>query len=157
MRIVNRDGAYDIFRSKCPRCGVEFEYSRRSIRPHRRWPNGFVYCPKCKMPIGHDNSCFIYNRLENQPKQTQVVRSQEELDLRAQLRALKACQILFLIFGIFFMVFGTALMIILKDNPWMLVGVFLVLSGIAMIVVRAAVFSRIRARKLIELEKIARY
>ena len=38
---------------QCPHCGQHIEYYRSDVRPHRNYPNGFVYCPNCSRPIGY--------------------------------------------------------------------------------------------------------
>ena len=48
VKISSQKGSFDQFKTKCPHCGVELEYTRNDIQPHRRWKNGFFYCPRCK-------------------------------------------------------------------------------------------------------------
>ena len=172
VKITSKDGLYDCFKVKCPKCGVEFEYTRRDIRPHRRWPNGFIYCPKCKIPVGHDNDNFTHNKLDDAEKQRQeAARHQsiedekpsklsyeEYLQYRREVKTLMIPQILFLIFGISFMIIGTILMILWPQTSLAvgMVGLFFTLSGIALIVVRAAVFSRMRKDKIYEVRKYER-
>ena len=59
VKISNSFGSYDRFKVMCPICGCELEYTRRDVRAHARWRNGFIYCPKCKSPIGHDEANII--------------------------------------------------------------------------------------------------
>ena len=166
MKITSVNGVYDMFKCQCPKCGVEFEYSRKNIRLHRRWPNGFVYCPKCKAPIGHDNNNFTYNRLEKKEEE-QANKAKEiakEIESPSPLTVDQRCLFekqvkhfttwaaLFLIFGIIFMIGGTVMFFFGKT--WAVLLGFLVIGiGIAMIVVRSAVFIRIRANKLFEIER----
>ncbi len=167
MKVTSKDGLYDMFKCRCPRCGVEVEYSRRDIRPHRRWSNGFIYCPRCKSPIGHDNNNFTFNRLEKreEEKAAQAEKRVEEMKTPSTLtsddrdlyaKQIKKCttfMILFLIFGLIFMIGGTAMLFI--GIVWAtLVGIFLIIPiGIALIVVRAAVFGKIRTNKIFEVER----
>ena len=69
---INR---YDRFKVQCPRCGRELSYSRRDVLAHRRWPNGFIYCPGCKTPIGHREDNFIESGEEYEAKE--IARKQE--------------------------------------------------------------------------------
>ena len=162
VKITNNEGLYDCFKCKCPKCGVEFEYTRRDIRAHRRWPNGFVYCPRCKIPVGHDNANFSHNKLEV-AKQQQAVEDEkpsnlnyeEYLKYRRKTKTLLIPMILFLVFGISFMISGTVLFIV-NNIITTIIGLVLVLSGIALIVVRAAVFTRKRRETIVEVKRFER-
>lgn len=37
---------------ECPYCDFGIRYDSDDVRSHRRWPNGFIYCPNCKKPVG---------------------------------------------------------------------------------------------------------
>ena len=80
MKITNSEGLYDCFKGKRPKCGVEFEYTRRDIRAHRRWLNGFIYYPRYKIPVGHDNANFSHNKLEV-AKQQQAIEDEKPSNL----------------------------------------------------------------------------
>ena len=56
IKIENHNSAYDVFKVTCPSCGRALSYERMDVRSHRRWPNGFIYCPGCKAPIGHNEA-----------------------------------------------------------------------------------------------------
>ena len=56
VQVTDKSGIHDRFKTKCPYCGRELTYDRRNVRPHRRWPNGFIFCPGCKRPIGHNEA-----------------------------------------------------------------------------------------------------
>ena len=53
--LINQGAKYKV---TCPVCGTVVEYLKRDVSIHRRFPNGFVYCPRCKNPLAHneDNS-----------------------------------------------------------------------------------------------------
>ncbi len=51
IKILN--GADPVFRVKCESCACEFEYKLANLGFRAWYPNGFVYCPKCKKPIRH--------------------------------------------------------------------------------------------------------
>lgn len=37
---------------ECPNCNFGIRYDLGDVRSHRKWPNGFIYCPNCKKPVG---------------------------------------------------------------------------------------------------------
>lgn len=37
---------------ECPNCNFGIRYDLSDVRSHRKWPNGFIYCPNCKKPVG---------------------------------------------------------------------------------------------------------
>ena len=45
---------------ECPHCDFEIRYDLNQVRAHRKWPNGFIYCPNCDKPVGHNK----YNHIE---------------------------------------------------------------------------------------------
>ena len=48
----------------CPHCGQTVQFYRSDIRPHRRFPHGFVYCPHCSKPIAYSplyQDTYIYS------------------------------------------------------------------------------------------------
>ncbi len=42
-----------VFRTTCSKCSCVFEYRRHNLGRRAWFPNGFVYCPKCRYPIRH--------------------------------------------------------------------------------------------------------
>ena len=54
VTIVNSGKRLDWFETKCPHCGTELTYARYDVQAHVRWKNGFVYCPSCRNPVGHE-------------------------------------------------------------------------------------------------------
>ena len=53
MKILEEN--HDIFVCTCEYCGTKFEYDRNDIGFRPWYPHGFVYCPKCRKPIRHQN------------------------------------------------------------------------------------------------------
>jgi len=74
-RITGNAGSFDTFKTKCHHCGREITYGRRDIRQHVRWPKGFIYCPACRVPVGHDESNLLKSGEE-------ILREKEELRLK---------------------------------------------------------------------------
>ena len=108
-RIVNNYGAFDHFKTKCPHCGVEIEYTRRDIRAHVRWDNGFIYCPICKEPFGHDEKFLITSGeeiIKNTPKH--VID-----EYRSQVKVFKILRAIFLPVGLVTMIIMPFVFIIL--------------------------------------------
>ena len=54
VNIVNSGKRLDWFKVKCPHCGTELKYARYDVQAHVRWKNGFIYCPSCRNPVGHE-------------------------------------------------------------------------------------------------------
>lgn len=77
-RVADNTGRYDIFKVKCTHCGREIKYGRKDIRQHRRWPNGFIYCPGCKAPIGHDENNLFESGQEVLDKRAQEIQKRAE-------------------------------------------------------------------------------
>lgn len=164
-KIVDNKGYYDYFEAKCPHCGSTVRYSRREIKAHNRWPNGFIYCPKCKTPIGHEENYYVGNHLTGDkndidpllvneaPKTDDIISDSEYIHLKGVLALLTTLRILFLIFGIVGMIGGTifgiiALAVLKEVHFYVAIGI--VLFSISLIVVRAAVFGNLHAdRKLL--------
>lgn len=55
----DKNSLLDLFEVKCTYCGTTLTYQRKDVAPHRRWPNGYIYCPNCRRPIGHSEDQLI--------------------------------------------------------------------------------------------------
>lgn len=42
--------------AECSFCHTKITYLGLDISFHRNYPNGYVYCPRCKRPIAHDEA-----------------------------------------------------------------------------------------------------
>ena len=42
-------GAY--MKGQCYKCGLDVSVERKLFQPHRNFPDGFIYCPSCKIPL----------------------------------------------------------------------------------------------------------
>ena len=51
IKIINQ--TEPVFRVQCESCACLFEYKLANLGFRAWYPNGFVYCPKCKKPIRH--------------------------------------------------------------------------------------------------------
>ena len=115
VRISSRKGSFDQFKTKCPHCGVELEYTRNDIQPHRRWKNGFFYCPRCKNPVGHEESNLVQSGeefLRNLPKE----KIEESLKYANQNKVLRILRSIFIPVGLVTLIFGTIAFSILMAN-----------------------------------------
>lgn len=166
-RVTDKSGSYDYFETKCLHCGNKIRYSRKDIRAHRRWPDGFIYCPKCKSPIGHKEEYNVGNRLVDKEKLLQEqdlelrnlannLNKEEINNIKRKIDAYRIIRLIFLLLGISLMIGGTLLVIIFKDEEEYipLIAVMMILSGIALIVTRAAVFGTLltKSKKIIGLK-----
>ena len=84
IKIENQNSANDVFKVTCPSCGRALSYERKDIRFHRRWPNGFIYCPGCKAPIGHNEANLFKTgkEIEAKRKAQEEERRQAEIERR---------------------------------------------------------------------------
>ena len=63
------------YRQACTTCGTVIEYTDNQLGYRSWYPNGFVYCPRCRKPVRH-NEFFAVN-----PDGTPVYKTQMEADL----------------------------------------------------------------------------
>ncbi|MBQ6475286.1 MAG: hypothetical protein IJJ34_03670 [Clostridia bacterium] len=68
----------------CSYCGSRVRYTDRDLGYRAWYPNGFVYCPRCKKPIRH-NEFFALN-----PDGSRVYATQEQADRAVNEGYLKA-------------------------------------------------------------------
>lgn len=47
--------------AECPFCHSKITYLGLDISFHRNYPNGYVYCPKCRRPIAHNEENIFDN------------------------------------------------------------------------------------------------
>lgn len=158
-KIVDNKGYYDYFEVKCQHCGSIVRYSRKEIRAHRRWPNGFVYCPKCKNPIGHFEQTLKGNALEDkkvnetatkasQMESVRLISKEEYRTYKDSLSSIQSFRILFLIFGILLIVGGFILFLIgsaevIPPAAGILIGLFAIHIGIGLLIMRGAFLKRL--------------
>lgn len=166
---INR---YDRFKVQCPRCGRELSYSRRDVLSHRRWPNGFIYCPGCKTPIGHreDNlveSGEIYAEKEAVRKKEEKKKLAEQYtqeELEKEIAKYSVQKVVFLPIGITLMVIGLILVMVfnnlsaqnvdpLNPNPQNMYLLFSSLAslifagGLVFFIIALVLFSKVKKRK----------
>ena len=138
VRIGSRKGSFDQFKTKCPHCGVELEYTRTDIQPHRRWKNGFFYCPRCKNPVGHEESNLVQSGeefLRSLPKE----KIEESLKYANQNKVLRILRNIFIPVGLASLIFGTVAFSILMVNYGNTLGYYVGLivcftGGIALLI-----------------------
>ena len=100
--VENDSNSKDRFKVKCNCCGRELSYSRADVKLHRRWPNGFIYCPGCKTPIGHIEDNLVERGTEREKQSVQNLsldslnKSLKILNKRATLFTVLASCLLFL-------------------------------------------------------------
>ena len=155
IRIENEAGAYDRFQITCSHCGRVISYSRKDIKVHRRWPNGFIYCPACKAPIGHDENNLSAQGADVIEKEMLSEKEQKDRSaIAAQIRAYKVPKIILLSIGIPTLVLGA----ILTAFCWapnseagmlgmLIPGLFLFSVGLFMVIFGGAFARRIKARQ----------
>ena len=62
------------YRITCPYCGLYFSYTDRQLDYRSWYPNGFIYCMRCRKPLRHSEIYAVY------PDGTRVYRNQAEAD-----------------------------------------------------------------------------
>ena len=48
------------YRINCPYCGTAIEYRDRQLDYRPWYPNGFVYCPRCRKPLRHSEIYAVH-------------------------------------------------------------------------------------------------
>ena len=62
------------YRMICPYCGFALSYTDRQLDYRSWYPNGFVYCPRCRKPLRHSEIYAVH------PDGTRVYNNQLEAD-----------------------------------------------------------------------------
>ena len=169
---ATRPNRYDHFKVQCRRCGRELSYTRRDVLSHRRWPNGFIYCPACKTPNGHreDNlveSGEIYEEKEAVRKKEEKKKLAEQYtkeELEKEIAKYSVQKVVFLPIGITLMSIGLILVMVFNNlstqnanpsnpNPQ---NIYLLFSSLASLVfvggsvffvIALVLFSKVKKRK----------
>ena len=109
VEIENNASRYDRFKVRCPHCGRDLVYSREDIRPHHRWPNGFIYCPGCHQPVGHKEE-NLFEQGQEVLKEEAIKKENAKVETSpSQLRLFRKLRTIFLAVGIPVMVIGAIL------------------------------------------------
>ena len=149
VRISNTYGSYDRFKVKCPICGSELEYTRRDVRAHARWKNGFIYCPKCRNPVGHDEANLIE---KGQDRLTSLYGESEEKYAK-DIEVLKILRTIFIPVGIVLLVISFVLALLFELNPMESYAYLIILSfllfpiGLGMLIASGVFTNAIRNRQ----------
>lgn len=75
------------YRIRCPQCGTVTEYRDNQLGYRAWYPNGFIYCSYCRMPLRH-NEIYAIN-----PDGSAVYSTQAEADLAITEGYMRACGI----------------------------------------------------------------
>ena len=114
IKIINNGNRLDWFNAKCPHCGTELKYARYDVLAHVRWPKGFIYCPNCRNPIGHEEENLCQKEEEYKasiPESTAKI-------YRTQLKIFKLLRRIFIPVGLLTMIVLTmVLSIIYSKDP----------------------------------------
>ena len=62
------------YRQRCPYCGTVTDYTDRQLGYRSWYPNGFIYCSRCRKPLRHNEIFAI------KPDGTPVYATQAEAD-----------------------------------------------------------------------------
>lgn len=133
------------FETTCPYCNSVFTYQGYDLKKHRRFKNGYIRCPVCKKPIGHEKGSQI-EVYEKNKDFVPLTRKQINSEL-AKIEKYKLIRTLFIIFGIVFLVLSVVLIGVLSTSqevymysPYMMMLGMLGTIGLGLLIVNAAVF-----------------
>ena len=48
------------YRARCPHCGTQLSYTDRQLGYRSWYPNGFIYCSRCRKPIRHSEFFAVH-------------------------------------------------------------------------------------------------
>ena len=164
----------DRFKVQCRRCGRELSYCRRDVLSHRRWPNGFIYCPICKTPNGHreDNlvesgQVYEINEAARKQEETKKLAEQYSIDgLKEEISRYSIIKTVFFIIGIPLMAISFTFIAIsgtlpIHDSDLKLFAIlsttvapFVFAVGSALFIIALVLTSKVRKRKeLLEIKE----
>ena len=106
VEIVKSERPLDWFEVTCPHCGAELRYPRYDVQAHGRWPNGFIYCPKCKNPVGHEET----NLCQSEDDYKKMVPYSIASSFQSQLKLLRILRAVFIPLGLIMMIVVTTLL-----------------------------------------------
>ena len=110
--VSNNFVSQDRFKVKCPICGSEIVYFRKEVRAHVRWKNGFIYCPKCKNPLGHDEA----NIIEKGEEHFSNISEKELVKYTKEIKVLKILRAIFIPTGTVTLVVSVILLMLVATN-----------------------------------------
>ena len=155
----------DRFEVKCPICGTTLQYSRRDVRPHGRWPNGFIYCRSCKQPVGHNESNMIASSEEifeeEMRREGRILTEEEKTNIKQSITALSAGKVICLLFGLLLIIVPAIAFFVINgstkvspaDKPILGMLMFLlIMFGIGLLIIRGAALGNMINHKKKQLE-----
>ena len=154
--VSNNFVSQDRFNVRCPICGSEIVYFRKEVRAHVRWKNGFIYCPKCKNPLGHDEA----NIIEKGEERFSNVSEEELKKYTKEIRVLKILRAIFVPVGIVTLVASVIMLMLLATKVLPSSGIqeytykmylfaFLFMLGLGMLIASGVFKAGIRNRQAV--------
>lgn len=153
--VTGNKGMYDCFETKCPHCGRTLKYSRNSVRAHYRWPNGFIYCPGCRRPVGHDEANIV-SRGDKILKEAAIQEGLTKEKLEKQVEELRVPKNVLLGIGIPLLVLGaifTTMSLFVPKVIWWFIPFAVFNVGLSMTIL-GGVFSRMINHKLLTIDSL---
>ena len=95
VKVVNDARNTRVYRGKCTFCGCEFEYQGSDLSYHRNFPDGFLYCPRCKKPFRHEE----LNEIASSPVERVHTKDDELNLLKVSYHKLVKGKVLFIVWG----------------------------------------------------------
>ena len=106
VQILENGNLCNKYVAECPVCKSKVTYLGLDVKAHRNYPSGFVYCPKCRRPIPHDE-----NNMTTDGPSSDSIRTQIVDNLLSQRKQVSKQGRSFIIFGIVLFGLGLAMLI----------------------------------------------
>ena len=106
VQILENGNLCNKYVAECPVCKSKVTYLGLDVKAHRNYPSGFVYCPKCRRPIAHDE-----NNMTTDGPSPDSIRAQIINNLLAQRKQVSKQGRSFVIFGAILFALGLVMLI----------------------------------------------
>lgn len=73
VKIIESGNACNKYIAECPVCRSKISYLGLDIRGHRNFPNGYIYCPRCRRPIPHSENNLVQDSVPVEEARTQII------------------------------------------------------------------------------------
>lgn len=59
IKVVKKNFPFEKYEIQCPLCKTRVQYMLDDVKYHRRFPEGYIYCPNCRRPMSHSTATAI--------------------------------------------------------------------------------------------------
>ena len=119
----NRGNEYVV---ECPICKSKIRYLGIDIKYHRRYPDGFIYCPRCRSPIAHNekNLSTEPGSINENPNSFIEKLKREKEEVEKSKNTLSIPGILFFVLSVILFVSGFVCLFTIGDIAYIALVVF---------------------------------